>query len=922
MLIGRAEECSRVDALLAGARRGAGGALLVRGPAGIGKSTLLAHARRRADGMQVLTTTGVQSESRTPFAGLAAFLRPLLPRMAALPSDRRLTLERALALEPATSDRFAVGVATLELLALAAGERPICATVDDAHWLDPASSDALRFTARRLGSDPVALVMAACDDSQADFEAGGVTELPLAGLDAAATETLVEQVLGGPCPPTTARRLVAATGGNPLALVELTALCERERLTDLETEELPVPVGPQISRALSRRIAALGPPARRALGYAAVTESTDINEIALVLRRLGTDPSALAEAEQAGVMAIADGHARFSHPLLRAIAYQEVPSPERRVAHLAVAETIGEAGSRMRRAWHLACAVVEADEMVAARLEAAADEARAGAAPAAAGAALRRAARLSPQPQDRVRRLMAGAGDFHLAGRVEEGVAMLDEAAQNTTDPLLRSDIEHMRARLVFFCSPCERTRDALVAQAEAVADADPRRSAALLLDASMASVMAGQPRRALELASRARPSAAGDTGPLGLWADQCLGVGLLLCGQAPAAEALLARAAPLTEPADLVAAGFPAVGAALVYSWREQHEQARQRLQRLVDRARQESVLTLLPYALAGLADAAFALGDWNRAYAAATESVELAEEVGQSSELAHSLVRLAHVEAGQGREADCRRHLERASELAGDLGIGSVSTLAGTARGLLELGLGHPHAAIAVLRDTGRVSLASGLCEPGVSMWAGDLAEAYARADQPEEAHAVLAVLEDHATANRRSAALAVVARLQGLLAGPGDYGDRFTEALEWHERRPLPFDVARTRLCWGERLRRDRRRGAAREQLRAALEAFQGLGAAPWAQRARTELRAAGEVGVDRDRSEAADLTAQELQVALLVAEGATNREAAATLFLSPKTVEVHLTRAYRKLGVRSRTELARVLGDARQSNRGGE
>ena len=909
MLIGRTAECEQIDALLDAARRGEGGTLVLRGSPGIGKSSLLSYARSQADGMQVLTVTGVESESPIPFAGLAALLRPLSAGLPSLAAERRDALERAFALEPASSDRFAIGLATLDLLSVSADEAPICAVVDDAHWLDSASADALRFCARRLGSDRVALLVAARDD-EFDGVLDGVPQIVLAGLDARAAERLLEQLLCGPVAAATARRLVAATGGNPLALVELAALCERERLSDLETLELPLPVGPAIARALSGRLAALPPDTRRAVGYAAVTESPDITEVALVLRRLGSSPAALTEAEHAGIVTIGDGEARFTHPLLRAVAYQGVPAPERRIAHLAVAETIGEGGSRIRRAWHLASALVEADETVAALLEAAAAEARAGAAPAAAGTALRKAAGLSPHPADRVRRLMQGAGDFHVAGRVEEGVAMLDDAARRTNDRLVRSDIEHQRAYLTVFCAPCNRTRDALVTQAEEIAGADRLRSAALLLDASMVAVMAGQPRRALELASRAHPDATREAGPLAIWADQCLGVGLLLCGEGPVGEPYLDRSSPLTQADDLLTGGYRAIGASLVNNWRERHADALRLLEGLVDRARRESVMTVLPYALAGMAESAFHLGDWNLAYAAAAESVELAEEVGQSTELAHSLVRLAHVEAGQGREEACRVHLERASTLAVDLEIGSIRTLAGTALGLLELGLGRPQAAIAILRDTGRVCLASGLCEPGVSMWAGDLAEAYARAGLPDEAQAALAVLEDHATSNRRGAALAVVARLQALLAGADEYAERFAEALDWHERRPLPFEVARTRLCFGERLRRDRHRTAARRELHAALETFEALGAAPWAHRTRSELRAAGEAPA-RDGTGTAELTPQELQIALLVAEGATNREAAASLFLSPKTVEVHLTRAYRKLGVRSRTELARAL-----------
>ena len=911
MLLGRTAECERIDSLLADARRGEGGALLLRGPPGIGKSALLDHAKSRADGMLLLTATGIESESKLPFAGLAALLRPLMPRMPELDGDQQTALRRALTLERASSDRFAIGLATLELLSLAADEAPVCVIVDDVHWLDPASLDALRFAARRLRRDRVAVLMAASDGEDTDVDGTGVPQIALDGLDARAGEVLLEHHLCAPIPAATARRLVAATAGNPLALVELTALCGRDVMTDLETVELPLPVGPEIARAFSRRIEALPFAARRALSVAAVTESTDMSEICGVLRRMGLEPSVLTHAERAGLLSIEQGEAHFAHPLLRAVAYQALPPPERRIAHLAVAETIGPTGPRIRHAWHLALAVVEADEKVAAGLEAAAGEARAGAAPASAGATLRKAARLSPGSQERVRRLVQGAADFHLAGRSEEGVAMLAEASAYADDPLVRADIEHMRLCLTLLSAPCSRTRDALVAQAEAVAELDALRAAAMLLDASMVSVMAGQPRRALELAQRAQPAARDDNGSLRLRADYCLGVGLLLCGQAPAAEPLLDHADALTTADDLVASGYHAVNASQTNNWRERHGQARALLEGLVERARRESVLTLLPYALAGVAEAAFHLGEWNLAYAAATESVELAEEVGQRTEMAHSLVRLAHVEAGQGREDACREHLDRASELARELDIGSIRTLAGTTRGLLELGMGRPQEAIAVLRDTGRFSLAHGLCEPGVSMWSGDLAEAYARADAADEAQESLAILERHATGNRRSAALAVVARLQGILAPPDVYADRFAEALEWHQRMPLPFEVARTHLCFGERLRRERQRVAARVQLRTALEIFERLGAEPWAQRAREERRAAGEAAA-AERSETADLTPQELQVALLVAGGATNRETAAALFLSPKTVEVHLTHVYRKLGVRSRTELARVLG----------
>ncbi len=276
MLIGRTAECTRVDALLTEARHGNGGALVVRGPPGIGKSSLLAYARSRADGMQLLAATGVESESRVPFAGLAALLRPLWSRLPDLSPAHAATLRGAFSLAPVPGDRFTVGLAALELLSTAAEQVPVCALVDDAQWLDPASLDALLFAARRLWRDRVALLIAAREGEHADLNVAGVAQLPLAGLDLAAGRTLLEQLLHEPVQVTTAQRLVDGAGGNPLALVELTAHWDRERLTDLEALEAPLPVGPEITRAFSRRIEALSPAAQRALCCAAVTESSEM----------------------------------------------------------------------------------------------------------------------------------------------------------------------------------------------------------------------------------------------------------------------------------------------------------------------------------------------------------------------------------------------------------------------------------------------------------------------------------------------------------------------------------------------------------------------------------------------------------------------------------------------------------------------
>jgi DNA-binding CsgD family transcriptional regulator len=342
-------------------------------------------------------------------------------------------------------------------------------------------------------------------------------------------------------------------------------------------------------------------------------------------------------------------------------------------------------------------------------------------------------------------------------------------------------------------------------------------------------------------------------------------------------------------------------------FIWLEEHDKARTVFTRVTETARARSVPSLLPYTLTGLAELDFRTGAWARAYANAAEAVALARETEQPTALAFALATLARVEAGQGREDDCRAHVTEARDLA-EPGVGAASVFAVAALGLLELGLGRSDEALPPLEHVASEARIHELAEPTVFESAPDLVEAYARAGRRDEAARTLAGLEVQAEASASSWALAAAARCRGLLAADDAFEADFARALELEEAIGSPFERGRTQLCLGERLRRARRRKDARESLRAALEQFERLGAAPWAERARAELRASGETLRRRDAEAPEELTPQELQVALLVAKGATNREAGAALFLSPKTVEAHLGRVYRKLGLRSRTELA--------------
>jgi ATP/maltotriose-dependent transcriptional regulator MalT len=340
-----------------------------------------------------------------------------------------------------------------------------------------------------------------------------------------------------------------------------------------------------------------------------------------------------------------------------------------------------------------------------------------------------------------------------------------------------------------------------------------------------------------------------------------------------------------------------------------EEYDQARMLLDRFHDEARALGAATILVPVLCLRSDVEFRTGDWVHAYADAAESVRLARETRQLA--FHSLAFLARVEAARGLETHCRAHAAEALEQAERDGIGAAMTYSRWALGLLELGLGRMSEAIEQLEQVAKLVEEHEMGQPVEVPWAQDLIEAYTRSGRPAEATAVLRRLETLAENARLSSALAAACRCRGLLADENVFAGEFEQALMWHKRTPTPFERARTELCYGERLRRARSRSDARTHLRAALQTFDRLNAAPWAARARAELAATGEVVHPRTEEGLASLTPQELQLALIVGRGATNKEASAALFVSPKTVEAHLHRTYVKLGIRSRTELARLL-----------
>lgn len=908
-LIGREAETQRIAALLSEAQRGRSRALLVQGEAGIGKSSLLRYAEAQAGGMIVLRARGVESESELAFAALGDLFRPVLEHLIQLPEPQAAALAGALGLTPPVAgDRFTICAGTLNLLAAVAEVAPVLGVVDDAQWLDTSSAEALLFAARRLDSEGVALLLAVREGEAGAFSASGLDHLVVAGLSHEHARELLSRRLKHEPAPEVAERLVRGTQGNPLALVEIPALLSETQLAGSEPMEEPLPAAPAVERAFLRQIEALEEEARGALLVAAASESGRLDLIEGALGVLGLDPKALEPAEEAGLVSVERDVLEFRHPLLRAAVYHSATSAARRETHDALAKTA--AGERPdRRAWHLAAAAAELDDEVASALEQAALEARERGGHAEAALALERAARLSADEGEQARRLVEAADDTRIAGRADRALELLERALVTTREPRARARVQHLRGAVEMWSGAPMDAHRLLVEEGSRVGDLDPGKAARMLTDAAWACLMGGDIRAGLETAERAQSAAEKASSTTQIHAAGVLGVALLLRGRSREAFPLLERFQPLLESTDFGRVR-QLVTPAQVLTWIEEYDLARRLFTQMIDAARRQSALGYLPYPLAGLSELDFRTGNWAAAYANAAEAIRIAEETGQHVTHAFSLVCLARVEAAQGREGDCRAHIVRAREIA-PVEIGAIVAYAISTLGFLELGLSRSKEATTHIAPLARQVRKRGLGEPAVVQWAPDLIEAFTRTGRTEDATRELEVFARHAEETQRNWALAGAARCRGLLASDEEFEESFVQAIELHARTPTPFEHARTELCFGERLRRSRRRTDARKPLRSALETFERLGADPWAERARIELAASGETARRRDRSASNQLTPHELQVALVVGEGATNREAGAALFLSPKTIEAHLGRIYQKLNVRSRNELARVL-----------
>jgi len=525
---------------------------------------------------------------------------------------------------------------------------------------------------------------------------------------------------------------------------------------------------------------------------------------------------------------------------------------------------------------------------------------------------LQRAAQLTPDPDVRARRLGEASADLNLIGRPEQAVAVAAEALLHVRSQDLHADLELVHSSFLILVGQPHEAHRLLTAEAARLEHEQPGRAAILLMAAVAPCYLVGDGLRAYHTAERANACAQRVGGPLAIFADGVLAQSLVIRGDSVRGRRLMETCLPLLMEADPIRGPHLTFSQAvsITYVWLEEYETARALLDRIVGSARAAGAPGLLPFPLWVLGELDFRSGAWDATRSELFEGLELARQTGQSVHVPRLLAALGRLEAHRGQEEACRAHVGECLATAVPLGsLRAAEIDADEALGLLEFAHQRFPEALSHLDRLARMLAEEEVGEPCLLGAAPERIEALVRSERREDAAGALESFATCAVVSGSAWGQAAAARCRGLLAPPADFWKHFETALQWHDRVPLPFERARTELCYGEHLRRAKRRLDARPHLRQALDTFLVLGAQPWVDRSERELAATGETARRRRPSTSDELTPQELRVALAVAEGASNREAATALFLSPKTVEFHLGAVYRKLGIRSRSELAR-------------
>ncbi|WP_046014993.1 ATP-binding protein [Microbacterium sp. SA39] len=914
-LLGRRAERDVVEALLAEAKVGRSGSLVVRGEAGIGKTALLDHAREHAftEGFRVERCTGVEAETPFAFAGLHQLCAPLLDRMSALPQPQESALNVAFGLRGGTvPDYFLVGLATLNLLTEAAEAQPLLCLIDDAQWLDHASAQVLAFVTRRITAERIAFLFARREvgDGQIDVFVDLAPELRLTGLGETDALLLLAEEFRTPFDEGIRERILAEAGGNPLALLELPRSFKGWAGGFEPPDALSVPR--RIEETFRQRSAGLAEGAQMLLLLAAADPTGDAPLLWRAVENVGLDREDAAPAEASGLVEIR-ARVQFRHPLVRSAVYRAATPAERRRAHEALAAATDRHVDPDRRAWHRSQSVLGTDEDAALELEHSAARTLARGGAAAAAVFLQRAAELTPAPVDRARRALEAAHARHDAGEFAAALELATMASAGPLDDLQRARVELLRARLAFHRTEGSDAPGMLLDAAETLAPLDASLSRETYLHALDAAMIIGgtAEKRGAAVVARAALAAPAPPGP-----------------PLPADDLLDALIVTFTEG---YAAGAPAMHRALEafrdhgfdgeavgqmgsrrWMWLATRsaaglfdaEAARILAVRNVRLARELGALTTLPGALAAHTAMLVLGGELTQAEEAAAEGAAITTATGAIPQPFGQLF----LAAWCGREDETLRlHATRTQGSAPRTEGAAVAT-AHYALAVLHNGLGNYPAAVAAAvraRQTDEIS--------NSSITLPELVEAAVRADERAIAETALAELCMRADASGTDWALGLAARSRALVSADEAAEGHYREALERLRASGMNGHLARTHLVFGEWLRREGRRQDAREQLRIAHDSLASMGAEAFAARAARELRATGENPRKRSAHPAGSLTAHELQIARLVATGATSKEVGAQLFLSPRTIEAHLRSIFPKLGITSRRQLKDLLPD---------
>ncbi|MER6954208.1 AAA family ATPase [Streptomyces sp. NPDC000618] len=901
--LGRQEECRTLDGLLEGAKGGRSAVLVLRGEAGIGKTELLHHLLERSTGCRVVRAAGVQSEMELSYAGLHQLCAPLLGGLDHLPEPQRDALRTAFGLRVGNApDRFLVGLATLSLLADAAGDQPLVCLVDDAQWLDHVSAQTLAFAARRLLAESILLVFAVREPTAGEILAG-LPELPVRGLTESDSRTLLGLVVTGPLDQRVRDRIIAETRGNPLALLELPHGLSTAELAGGFGHPDAQPLAGQIEQGFLRRVQSLPAGTQRLLLTAAAEPIGDVPLLRRAAALLGIDLEAAAvDAEASGLMTLGTW-VRFRHPLVRSAAYRAADLYDRREVHRALADATDAELDPDRRAWHLARATAGPDESVAAELERSAGRAQARGGVAAAAAFLDRAAELTPDPVRRGTRQLAAAQAKYQAGAFDAARELADAAELSALDELEAAQSKLLRGRIMSASRSAGAGIPLMLEAAKRLWPLDARIARETYRDAIYAALTAGRlPNGGVLEVAQAVLSAPTPVEPT---RDDLLldGVARMITDGYAVGAPLVLRALNEFRTDDVSRAEgldwLPLVCRMAHSTW--DFDTWSVLSARLVDMARETGALSVLPSALLlRLSNRVFA-GDLAGADSLVAEASAIGEATG-SSFFAHYSALV--VEPWKGRESATRQAIDAITQDLLLRGDGKVITATQWAAAVLYNGLGRYEEAFAAARRGCENPQELGLSIQSTA----ELVEAAARLGRPADAAEAVRRISDMAQAGGTDWALGASALARALVSEGKAADARYREAVERLGDTQVRMDTARARLLYGEWLRRENRRADARAQLGAAHESLGHMGAEGFAERARRELQATGaKVRGPRTAATQAALTPQEAQIARLAGEGLTNPEIGAQLFISPHTVEWHLRKVFSKLGIASRKEI---------------